>query len=664
MIGVETSEKMEIAERVELFINNFLTNTDKSYYPDSEQLIIYTIFCGSAFRKVYPNQKDGSPLARMVKPQDFIVNPDTVDLMSSTRMTQVVHYTRKEVIQMEQSGFYKKGTLPLLNSDSEDEDISEFTRTIERTEGVNSSGTENKMSIRYYECHVEMDPALVEKGVFKPSDEEGESYKPYIVTLCANTRKIASIRRGWVEGSPTFEREIYFVDYYYVRGFGIYGLGLAHLMGSNSIVLTSVLRQLVDSGTLKNFPAFLIAKGSRLENNDKALGPGEGREVETAGLPIQQIIMPLPYSEPSSVLIQLKNEIMEQTSAIAAASQSEIPDIGANAPVGTTLALLEVQNRVQSTVLRSFRVSLGNELKLIYKLFSQYLPDEPYPFNVPGKESAVMRSDFNDSINIIPASDPNMMMKTHRLMVADAVSATAASAPELHNMREVIKRKYEAMGVADIDSILPPPAQPTSLDAITENAYFMAGKPVIANVDQDHETHLLIHKTIEQSLQQLNLPAYVQLIEHEQVHKAFKVVISTPEIQQRIMPYTQEWMKNPSLLLLDPEIQRQVDQMDGQEELQKQEQLNQQAMTTPQPLEPTHIMAEEVNQKREASQMKLEETKIKSDTELAVAEMRLQGERERMELQRQLAEEKQKFDMLMEKIKSYGKEINLNEVMK
>jgi hypothetical protein len=669
VVGVETKEKQDSAERVELYVNNYLTKIDRGYYPDSEQLIIYTIFCGSAFRKVYPDPKDGRPMSRMIKPQNFIVNPDTVDLMSASRMTHELYYTRKEVLELERSGFYIPGSLPAKDEGEDDEESSMINKTVDKIDGLEKP-SDNKTIVRYYECHVDLDPADVEKGIFKPMDpQEGqenadpELYRPYIVAICVDSKKIASIRRGWIENSPDYQKQIYFINYYYIKGFGIYGLGLAHLMGSNSIVLTSVLRQLIDAGKLKNFPAFLVAKGTRLENNDLALGPGEGKEVDTSGLPIQQVIMPLPYGEPSGALMQLRNELIEQSSGVGAATQAEVPEAGINAPVGTTLALLEVNNRVMATVLRSFHFSLSYEFELMYKLFGQYLPEEPYPFMVPGKETAIMRADFNDFVNITPVSNPNMLMHAHRLIQNEALLKLAEAHPEMHNLREVYLRIYTAMKVENIDAILPPPEKPVPLDAISENMNIMSGKGVVAGIDQDHDSHIILHGNIAAQLMQMqNIPAYVIAMSHNQVHKAFKVILSSPELQQMVAPHAQKWQEDPHVLLTFPQIQYAIDQQDLAEEKQKQEKAQQDAQNQPQPIDPGAVMLEEVKQKQESTQVHYEETKLKAEVELRVNEIKAQTEREKMELQRLLAEEKQKFDLMIERMKLEERMLK-NEIM-
>lgn len=685
-VGTATKEKQENAERVEIFANNYLTKIDRGYYPDSEQLIIYNIFCGSAFRKVYPDPKDGKPTARMVKPQDFIVNPDTVDLMSASRMTHVVPYTRKEVIRFEEIKYFKEGTLPLKDADFADEGMSKINKTIEKIDGVNKSTGDKKMVVSYYECHVELDPNEVERGRFKPEDDGKEEYRPYIVTFCPENKKVASIRRGWEENDPNFQKVVYFVNYYYIKGFGIYGMGLAHLMGSSAIVLTSVLRQLIDAGSLKNFPAFLYAKGTRLENNDFALGPAEGKEVELAGLGrIQDLIMPLPYNEPSMALMQLRKEMIDASAGVGASAQTEVPESGINAPVGTTLALLEVANRVMATTLRSFHFALGYEFELLYKLFGKYLPEQPYPFMVPGKDTAIMRADFNDFVNITPVSEPNMLMRSQRMIQSEALMQLAEKHPEIHNIREVYLRVYAAMNVQDVDAIMPPPEKPHPADAMTENMNMLGGKGAIATLDQNHDAHIPSHTAFsQQAIQMQNIAAYIMALSHTQVHKALRILQQwsqnpqslmhdqeLQQLQQKLMQQAQQWMENPQILLTIPQIQKMIDQQDADEDRKKQEEAQQQAQNQPQPIDPALVGLEEIKQRRESEQLKMQEIQFKAEMELKINEakiqaerekneMRLQSEREKREHERFLAEEKQKFDLLLEQMRSEERQFKTN----
>jgi hypothetical protein len=310
-----------------------------------------------------------------------------------------------------------------------------------------------------------------------------------------------------------------------LSGFGIYGLGLAHLIGSNAITLTSLLRQSVDAGTLKNFPGGLKKRGLRIENNDKAIGPSEFHEVETNDVPLTDCVMLMPYNEPSSVLIQLRQEIIQQAASLSSTAESEIPELGTNAPVGTTLAMLEVANKVQSSVLRSLHVSLGHELKLLFNLFGEYLEDQPYPFAVPGSSTAIMKQDFNDRINIVPVSDPNVLTSTHRLITAESILKLAQSAPDLHNLREVYKRMYSAMNVENVEKILNDEPQPVSLDPLTENAYFMLNKPVTIAMFQEDDNHIVAHKKqLEDQMVQSNPQIAATINLHIQQHKAYKAL--------------------------------------------------------------------------------------------------------------------------------------------
>jgi hypothetical protein len=268
------------------------------------------------------------------------------------------------------------------------------------------------------------------------TDDPDEMPKPHIVTICEELKTVVSVRRNWKEGDNTYKRIEFFVECQFLPGFGLYSIGLFALVGSNSMVLTRIIRQLIDAGTLKNFPGGIKAKSFRAEKNNINPMLGEFQEVETGGQPLSEGIMLMPYQEPSQVLAGLRGELKTETLDLLAAAEQQLPETGGDAPVGTTLSLLEVSSRLQSVALMSMHCSQAYEFQLLFDLFAKTLPDEPYPFKVPGDESMIMRSDFDGSVNIVPISDPNVLTSTHRLLKAEALLKLAQSNPEMHNLRE------------------------------------------------------------------------------------------------------------------------------------------------------------------------------------------------------------------------------------
>ena len=509
--GIPTAEIEDRGERVKLFSNYYYTVVDKEYYPDSEQLLWYTMFFGSGFRKCYINDETNLPIGRFVKPFDFIVNPDTISLLSSERMTQRCYWSEGYVLGREKSGEFVLDTLPDANF-SDDDDKSKIKKSINKIDGINKASMEKKSIYEYYEIHVIKDASDIEPGIHKPQKgEDGDDVvelRPYVITMCADNNKIASIKRGWVENDQKFKRRQSFINYYMLRGFGIYGIGYAALAGTNAIALTSILRQTIDAGMLKNFPGGIRTRDVKAENNDRAIGPSEFLEIDTGGRPILECLMLMPYSEPSQVLMQLRSELKSEVMDIVNAYKNAIPENSSNAPVGTTLALLEVADKVQSTVLRSLHFALGQELQLMKELFAQHLPPEGYPFMVPGKETAVMRSDFADNINIVPVSSPGTLTTAHRMVKAETLVKSATAYPEMHDMHEVLRQYYQAMNVENIDKILKPQPQPQSLDPISENMLLMQGQPVTVTWPQDDDAHNMVHEPFGMQMFPINPAVY------------------------------------------------------------------------------------------------------------------------------------------------------------
>lgn len=657
--GASTPELEDIGERVELFLNWYLTKKDKDYYPDSERLLIYTILFGCSFRKVWQDSIQKRPMSRLIRPQDFIINHHTVSILSSTRLTEVLYLTRREIILNQQSGDFVKDSIPDINDEIDDEQSS-VTKNIKRIEGVSTANTENKSLFQFYECHVE----LSETDINPSLEEEDEDIpKPYVITICVNSKKVVSIKRNWKEDDEDFKRKECYVVYQYFPGFGIYSNGLAHLLGSNAITLTSIQRQLMDAGTLKNFPGGFKSRQLRSENNDVALGPASFQEVETGGTPIADHIFLMPYGEPSQVLMALRAELKEETQQIAGTAELGLENVG-QTPVGTMMSQLEVKARTQSSVLRSFHVSLSNEFELLYDLFGEYLPNEPYPFSVPGKDTAIMRDDFNDKINITPVSDPDALTATQRIMKAEAKLQLAQSSPDIHNMREAFKDMYQAIGVEDIDALLPPEEEPKGYDPVTENMLMLLGKPFITEMFQDDDAHIISHKKFIQDVQSLsqlppteaspNVPMIVaQMNLHVQQHEANKL------LKQKLQMAMQEPQDDipPEEILHLPDIQNELARKAAHEAIQQMtEEAEAQQAAAQQPTAITVAM-EDVAQRREQSEREAEVAHMKVEAEKEIshekvemesfkAQLKFEGDKAKIAAQRDIAEEKAAVDSL------------------
>ncbi len=718
IIGSPTPEDEDRGERVKTFMNYFLTKIDKDYYPDSERLIMYVVFFGCAFRKVYQDPILNRPVARFIRPENFIVNNETTTILSSSRITEVMFLTRKEIMLRQASGDFIEMEIP-ETSEEGTEESSPIEDGLKRIEGIEKDSYESKTLFKYYEVHEELTKEQlkrVRKGRSKrgvSKEKDSDIPKPYVITICATTKKTVSVKRNWKEGDDKFKRMECFVHHYYFPGFGMYGLGLAHIMSSNAIVLTSIQRQLIDAGTLKNFPGGIKDKNFKAENNNIARGPAEFSDIDTGGRRIQDGLMLMPYGEPSQVLASLRNELKQETAVLGSTLGKTLQDLGPNSPVGTTLVVTEVANRLQSTVLRSLHVSLGRELELLFDLFGEYLEDEPYPFSVPGKDSAIMRKDFSSRVSIVPVSDPNVVTSAHRLMRNEALLKLAQSAPEIHDIREAFHRMYSAMNVDNIDKLLPEPPKPQAEDPVSENMYILIGKPVTTAMFQDDDSHIAAHKKLEmdpsvqanpailssitlhiqrheankifkqmqhdkaqsqieqqahqqiaqiqqqaqqESMMKISMGAFPQMAQQE---AQSKVMLAQQQIQQQVQQQISQ-IQPPQMspeeeenIHLMPEIQNALAQKQAQDITQEmQEKAKQEQEAAANQLDPNKVMMADIEQRREASYLKDEESKLKAETEAFKAQLKYEADMAKTESQKEIAGEKNEVTLAVEHIKT------------
>lgn len=668
ILGEPTTEKEDQGERVMKFLNFYLTQMDKEYYPDSEKLLLHVGFFGCAFRKVYQDFVQNRPVARFIKPYDLIVNNNTTSLMESSRITHRMDLSRKDIMLKQVIGQFIGDVVPTINDDTEDDNT--LKKAINRQEGIDTKGSENKELFTYYETHTNLD-LDIDKDI-NPNNIP----LPYIVTIDEYNKKIVSIKRNWEEGDNAFNRIQYFVQYQYLPSFGLYAWGLAHLLGSNAITLTTIQRQLIDAGSLKNFPGGLKAAGMRIRNNNKAPGPAEFVDIETGGRPIQETLMLMPYAEPSIVLAQLRDKLIQETQSLGAVTNTTISEHNSQAPVGTTLALLDIAHKEQSAILRGLHFSLGVELKLIGKLFGKYLGDTPYPFSLPNSQTYILKQDFNDQVDIIPVSDPNINTSTQRIMRAEALLKLSSSAPQLHNQREILERMYKAMGVEDINKILPPPPEPQTLDPTSEDMLLLQGAPVKATMFQDHDAHIMVKGKFLNDLTAsggLNPSLQAQITLNMQQHKAYKVFAQMlqemqhnmeQQMQPQIMQLQQQAMMMPQMQAeaqmqiqqLQQQAQMQIQQMSqmdimqimqmpqiqnalAQEDAQKaQMQIQEQQQAQQNQLDPNKIMLEDINQRREASHLKHQEAASKIETDVFKENLKFETEQAKLQEKAQEAQ--------------------------
>ena len=430
---VSVDETYELkGEMVKDSLNEYLTVGDKGFYPDYDRFLLYLILYGCVFRKIYYDSITNKPLSRFIVPEDFLVDNNCSSITESNRLTHIRYLSKREILFNMQNGTFSKIDLDYL------EKSIDFNGNDEDTEITGVKQTEPTASrFPFYETHEYLD-----LNEFFNDDVINQNYaipSPYVITRCGTTNQIVSIVPNWNEKDPTKTRINCFIHYNLFPGFDIYGLGLAQILGSNAKSLTSLQQMAIDAAIFQNFPGGLKAKGLKTTNNDLTILPGQFVTVETGNLPLRDSIIPLPYNGPSPAILEYMNRITAQTQDLASTAESGIAENSQNTPVGTTIALLEVSNRIQSAILRTVHSSFSEELQLFYKMFN--------PDNINFDE---------DRFNIIPTSDPSVESSTQRIMKAESLLKIASNAPELHDMREVYKKVYEALGINGIDKILRP----------------------------------------------------------------------------------------------------------------------------------------------------------------------------------------------------------------
>jgi hypothetical protein len=486
VLGKETREKLMQADRVKDFMNYQLTTVMEEYTPDFDQLLFYVGFGGSAFKKVYFDETKGRMVSALVLPDNLYIPYTGSSVMSECqRITHRVPMSTNDYRKAVIRGQYLD-TAQMTTPAETGQSI--IKKEVDRTTGVAPTGVEEEM------CLLEFLVDLDIRG-FEHKDEDGEETGiklPYIVTIDEISQDVVGVRRNWKEGDPLFNRKQYYVHYLLVQGPGAYGLGFLHLVGGLTKTATSALQQLVDAGTLANLPAGFKAKGARIANDDTPLSPGEFRDMDAGGAELSASLLPLPYKEPSQTLFALLGFCVDAGRRLASITDMQVGDSNQNAAVGTTIALLEKGSAVMSSIHKRLHYSQRMEFQLLAKGFADYLPAE-YPYDVPGESRKIKARDFDDRIDVLPVSDPNIFSVAQRITMAQTQLQLAQSAPQMHNMYEAYRRMYEAIGVRDIDQILNTQNVDKPKDPASENAQALDGSPLKAFAGQQHDAHIMAH---------------------------------------------------------------------------------------------------------------------------------------------------------------------------
>jgi len=477
VLGKETKEKLEAAERVKADMNYQLTETMVEYRPEHERMLYSLGLAGSAFKKVYYDPTIDRQVAIYIPAEDVIVPYGASNIESAERVTHVMRKTKNEVRKLQAAGFY---------IDVELGEPSPFHTDIEEKkaeEGGYSITDDDRYSI--YEIHADL---LIE-GV----DDEDDLAKPYVVTIERGTSEILSIRRNWNEEDELMLKRQHFVHYVYVPGFGFYGLGLIHIVGGYARAGTSLIRQLVDAGTLSNLPGGLKSRGLRIKGDDSPISPGEWKDVDVPSGVIRDNIMPLPYKEPSQTLLALLNQITTEGRRLGAISDMNISDMSANAPVGTTLALLERTLKPMAAVQARVHYAMKLEFKMLKAIMAEEAPTE-YEYQPFRGEVSARQSDYA-LVDVIPVSDPNSSTMAQRVVQYQAVLQMSQQAPQIYNLPQLHRQMIEVLGVKNADKLVPTEDDAKPTDPVSENMNVLTGTPVKAFLIQDHEAHIVTHQS-------------------------------------------------------------------------------------------------------------------------------------------------------------------------
>ena len=614
-MGAETPEIMAQSQRVKEFMNYEITEVMKEYDPEMDSLLFYLPLAGSAFKKVYYDNLLGRATSRLVKAEDLVVAYETTDLETSPRFTHAMTLTGNDLKKLQMNGTYRETEIGEADADL---DYNEAKEKIDELQGLSPSMTDyDEYSV--LEMHVNLE--------LGEEDDYGFAV-PYVVTILEEKTEILSIRRNWSEEDELFRKKEYFVHYKFLPGLGFYGFGLIHMIGGLTKSATSILRQLVDAGTLSNLPAGFKARGMRIQGEDEPLRPGEFRDVDVPGGVIRDALMPLPYKEPSNVLSQLLGTIIDSGRRFASIADMNVGDIGSQQlPVGTTVAMLERGTKVMSAIHKRMHYAQKKEFRLLAGIFSKSLPPV-YPYDVPGASREIKSSDFDDKIDIIPVSDPNIFSMAQRVMLAQQELEMARAAPELHDLREAYKRMYEALEVKNIDGLLPPQAEVPARDPITEQQAALTGQPIQAYIFQNHDAYITSHTSFLQNpMVQQNQSATIAIQANIQEHQAMKY---RQQIEQAIgqpLPQMGEGEMPPEVMnQIAAQAAQATQQVTGQEQaLIEAQQIQAQAAQT-QPL--VELKQAEIQQKAQSDQIRAEVDMLKQQSTEAIAEMKIAQQRE------------------------------------
>jgi len=627
IIGQETPEKKEAAQRVEEDMNYELTEVMREFRPEQERMLWSLPATGSAFKKVYFDPSLGRQVSMFIPAEDMLLPYGTTELDTCHRVTHVMRKTKNEIVKLQRAGFYMDVDLP--------DPLNEVTNIQKAKDSETGFRDLNDDRYTIYECHADLEIPGDED-----EDEEGETgiALPYVVTMIKGSNTVLSIRRNWLKDDKLKLKRQHFVHYQYIPGFGAYGFGLFHLIGGFAKSATSIMRQLVDAGTLSNLPGGLKSRGLRIKGDDTPIQPGEFRDVDIGSGALRDNILPLPYKEPSQVLYTLLNNIVEEGRRFAATADMQISDMSSQAPVGTTLALLERQLKVMSAVQARLHYSFKQELRLLAEIIRDDSPAD-YDYDPGSADRSAKKSDYRH-VDIIPVSDPNAATLSQRVVQYQAVMQMAQSAPNIYNMPQLHRNMLEILGIKNPDKLVPLPDDENITDPVTENMNVLKGVPLKAFLNQDHSAHIAVHMAL------LKDPIVQQLIGQNPQAQAIQGAIMAHIAQHAGYQYRKQVEAQLGMSLppqddkLDPQIEYALSGMlaqAAQQALQINQQQHSQQMAQQQSQDPM------VQMQQQQLQMQQQELQLKAQQiqqEFQLEQQKLQLEAQKVQLNDRLNTQK------------------------
>ena len=486
IIGQPDEEIEEQGRRVREFMNYQITQEMPEYFPDLDQMLFHLPLVGQTFKKVWWDVNLDRQCSQFVKAEDFCVAPESKDLYTSPRYTHVIRMPKNDYNRYVQNGYY------LQTSDAGSDDVDPADSVIGEIEGVDEYDDSNDDIITLLEMHVyDLFDGIDGEEMDEEDQDDNAVALPYVITIDYDNQKIVSVRRNWREDDELKKRRDWFVSYKFLHGLGFYGFGLYHMIGGLGKAATGSLRALLDSAAFANMQGGFKLRG-RVTGGDVQVNPGEFVDLDSTVDDVNKAIMPLPFKEPSGSLFNLLGFMVEAGQRFASTADLNVGDVNPNAPVGSTVALIEQGSKAFSAIHKRLHYAQGQEFKMLAALNAENLPEE-FTFSRAGAAETIYAADFDDRIDIVPVSDPNIFSTAQRIAQAQAVLQMAQAAPQLHDMYEAYKRMYEAIRIQNIDEILKKPEEAVQMDCIDENMSVMYGKPIRAFIEQDHEAHIAVH---------------------------------------------------------------------------------------------------------------------------------------------------------------------------